>query len=256
MIRGWFGLAAGLLLLVPAAGQPKKPADALPRIIVAQPLGVEPGKPTRVTLRGLNFDGVTAVQCHAPHGRARLLGPPAKVPKPSPQQMPVEIGDRELAIEVTLPADFANPTVAVSLTSAAGIGPPHRLIVEDGTPRVAEKEPNNGFREAQAVPVPVVIEGRISRSPDVDVFRFAGKAGQRVSLEVLAARFGSPLDGFLLLCDARGRILASCDDAGGSPDPALTVTLPADGDYHVCVSDAHDLGSEAHAYRLVIRVLK
>lgn len=256
--RPVLALAAGLLLFADASGQQKKPkpAASLPRIIVAQPLGVVPGKPTKVTLRGVNFDGITAVQCHAPHGRARLLGPPTKALKPSPQQMPLEIGDRQMEIEIMLPADFANPTVAVSLVGPAGAGPPHRLLVDDDTPHVAEKEPNNGFRTAQAVPVPVVIEGRIAHAQDVDVFRFSGKAGQRVRVEVQAARFGSPLDGHLLICDAHGRTLASCAAAPGSPDPALTLALPTDGAYLVCLSDAQDLGSEAHVYRLLIRVVK
>ena len=51
---------------------------------------------------------------------------------------------------------------------------------------------------------------------DVDVFRFEGRAGQRVVAEVLAARLGSPVDSFLTVYDAQGRVLAANDDHGGS----------------------------------------
>ncbi len=130
---------------------------------------------------------------------------------------------------------------------------PHRLLVETTLPVAKEKEPNDGFRQAQSVTLPVVVEGAIERPRDVDVFQFEGRAGQKVQFEVLAARHGSPLDSILTLYNAAGEQLAVNDDFEGSVDSRLEVVLPADGKYHVVLMDAHDSGSPIHVYRLLLK---
>ena len=96
--------------------------------------------------------------------------------------------------------------------------------------------------------------GAIQVPRDVDVFRFAGRRGQRIVAEVLAARLGSPLDASLTLYDAAGRILANADDSRGSADPVLEMALPRDGVYFLAVNDAQDAGGPGHVYRLLVRV--
>jgi hypothetical protein len=83
----------------------------------------------------------------------------------------------------------------------------------------------------------------------VDVYRIEGAVGQRITAQVLAARYGSALDGMLTLYDADGRQLAASDDADGS-DPRLEVRLPRDGVYFLSLLDAHDQGGPLHPYRL------
>ena len=101
--------------------------------------------------------------------------------------------------------------------------------------------------------VPQVVEGRISQAQDVDVFRFEGKQGQQLILEVFAARHGSALDSLLTLHDADGRTLAVSDDIEGSSDSRIEVTLPKTGVWYVSVIDAHDQGGPTHVYRLSVR---
>jgi hypothetical protein len=96
------------------------------------------------------------------------------------------------------------------------------------------------------------IAGVIERGQDVDVYRFEGKKGQQVRIEVFAVRRGSSLDAFLSIYDNEGQLLHSVDDVGGSRDASLTLTLPRDGGYHVVVSDANDTGGPTHGYRLVL----
>jgi hypothetical protein len=102
--------------------------------------------------------------------------------------------------------------------------------------------------------VPSIVEGAISQNQDVDVFRFEGKAGQVVVIEVLAARRGSALDSILLLHDADGKLIASNDDHAGSTDSLLEIKLPRTGAYFVTVMDAHDSGGVMHVYRLTVTV--
>src|SRR5207244_3159492 len=110
------------------------------------------------------------------------------------------------------------------------------------------------FKSAQAIALPIVIEGTIQRQTDVDVFRFEGKKGQKVFAEVLASRHGSPLDAMLTLHDAKGQQLAFNDDfAPEHRDAKIKLTLPADGVYYLSLIDAHDMGSNLHVYRLVVK---
>jgi hypothetical protein len=171
-----------------------------------------------------------------------------------PDKNPDKVGDTQVVVDVTLPAEQKTPVSFVVVTEQ-GATKPHQLLVDVSAPLVKEKEPNDGFRQAQPVQIPQIVEGAIERPRDVDVYRIDGKAGQRLLIEVQAARHGSPLDGQLTLYDAKGQEVAGNDDHGGSLDPRLEVTLPRDGVYYLSLLDAHDTGSPLHVYRLVVRPL-
>ena len=246
-------LVAALPLLL---AQDKKPAEKkdAPAVIVALPLGVPAGKPAKVTLRGLRLDTATEVRFKAAKAHVRILKK-GKAAVPDKQEAK-QVGDTQIEIEVTLPADVPEGMVEFTVVTPAGESAAHKLIVEKTIPVLAEKEPNNGFKQAQAIALPQAVDGVIAQNQDVDVFRFQGKAGQRVLIEVLAARYGSPLDSFLSLHDAAGRLLATCDDIEGSTDSRIELTLPRDGAYFASIIDAHDTGGPAHGYRLVVRERK
>jgi hypothetical protein len=80
-------------------------------------------------------------------------------------------------------------------------------------PEIIESGNNNSTTSAQAVQLPVTINGRIehfqsnnehrtSETPG-DYYRFRAKKGQKLILEVAAQRFGSPLDSVIEVLDAR-----------------------------------------------------
>jgi hypothetical protein len=235
-----------LLLLSLAVAADAKDA---PRVVMAAPLGVVPGTATRVTIRGLKLDTATEVRFTDPKVTAKILNK-GKAPL-AKDQTPAQVGDTQAEVEVTVPPGAAGSFVVVT---PAGESKPHDLLVDPTIPVIAEKEGNNGFAQAQPIALPQAVDGSIGHPQDVDVFRFEGKAGQRVVLEVLAARHGSALDSFLTLYDAQGRELAANDDADGSADSRLEVTLPRDGTYYVSLLDAHDQGGPTHVYRLVARL--
>lgn len=234
-------VALALLGLHPPA--PKEP----PQLGAVRPLAAEPGKATKLLLRGKRLDRLTGAD--AGGAPVRLLGPPKKAADKGADKL----GDQEVEVELTLPADAAGE-LALTLANAVGQSKPLRLAVADRTPRVAEAEPNDGFAAAQRLPLPVVVEGAIGRPKDVDVFRFDGRKGQTLSAAVHAARHGSPLDAVLTLYDADRRAVEQADDGKENLDPTLSVTLPADGVYYLAVADAHDAGSAWHTYRMTIQV--
>ena len=169
---------------------------------------------------------------------------------PTKELTPV-YGDTVVELELSVPKDAAGEFVTLVPVSFGGPGRPLRVIV-DRVPVPAEKEPNDGFAQAQSLGVPATIDGKIQTSLDVDVYRLDLAAGQSVSVEVVAARLGVPLDPRLTLYDARGQELAANDDAEGR-DPKLEFVAPRAGAYFVAVGDALDAGGDTHAYRLRVK---
>ena len=127
------------------------------------------------------------------------------------------------------------------------------MLVREAATLVEEKEPNGGFAEAQPIELGRTIRGSVKEDKDVDVFQFSGHQKQNVLAEVSASCCGSLLDAVLTLFDARGHILATCDDTPESHDPQLRLALPADGIYFLALNDAHDRGGAWHNYELTVK---
>ena len=130
----------------------------------------------------------------------------------------------------------------------------------DNLPECLESEPNNTIAGAQPVTLPIIVNGRIDQPGNWDVFRFDGRAGETVVVEVCARRLDSPLDSVLKLTDADGKQVAFNDDyedkgAGLNThyaDSYLMATLPADGPCYVHLGDTQRQGGPEYAYRLRI----
>jgi hypothetical protein len=128
----------------------------------------------------------------------------------------------------------------------------------DVLPDCLEQEPNDQPDRAQTLALPIIVNGRVDRPGDRDVFRIDGHAGDEVVAEVVARRLDSPLDSVLELTDATGRRLARNDDHEdkGSglethhADSLIGATLPADGTYYLHLTDAQQKGGPEYAYRL------
>jgi hypothetical protein len=169
-----------------------------------------------------------------------------------------------------LTMDAKDKTSASSVEPGPGIYPlsvskgdlvsNHVPFAVDTLPECLEKESNDSPQSAQAVTLPIIINGRIDKSGDWDVFRFDGHAGDQIVAEVYARRLDSPLDSVLKLTDAAGRQLAFNDDHEdkGSglnthhADSFILTTLPADGIYYLHLGDAQHQGGAEYAYRLRI----
>ena len=93
---------------------------------------------------------------------------------------------------------------------------------------------------------------RIGEADDEDRFGFEAGKGEKLRLRLRASEFNSALDPVLCIEDAKGKQLARDDDSGERQDAMLNWTVPADGTYHLAVSDLIRSGSNAHFYRLEI----
>jgi hypothetical protein len=128
----------------------------------------------------------------------------------------------------------------------------------DTLPECLDTEPNDAPLTAQAVALPVIVNGRIDQPDDWDLFCFEGRAGQEIVAEVSARRLESPLDSVLELFDAADKRLAFNDDHEDKFDDLRThhadslihFTLPEDGVYYMRLGDAQCHGGPEYAYRL------
>jgi hypothetical protein len=130
----------------------------------------------------------------------------------------------------------------------------------DDLPECRDAEPNNNKSAAQKIKLPVIVNGRMDRPGDWDVFSFKGRAGDEIVARVQARSLGSPMDSMLKLTDAAGKVLAANDDyedkgAGlitHHADSMVSIKLPADGTYMLHLGDTQSKGGSDCGYRLRI----
>jgi len=162
---------------------------------------------------------------------------------------PLEVTEGKALFEVSTPEDL--PVGITALRVLAG-GQVSRLVLMaiDDLPFQLSQSDNTTREMAQGLTLPVAVEGVI-KATESQCFRFAGRRGQRIAVDVLAARLGSNLDPLVQLTGAHGKLLAtSDDDPGQGSDSRLTYLLPDDGEYYLELRDARHHGGPAHFYHL------
>ncbi|MBL8813517.1 MAG: PPC domain-containing protein, partial [Planctomycetaceae bacterium] len=220
------------------------------------PAGGAPSSTVEVTLTGTNLDDVD--QLHFSHPGIAAVRKMAEATPFDEGPQPVDN-----VFMVTIAADV--PPGAYDLRCQGKYGRSNRRTFEVGAiPEFVETEPNGGndlpawvvtdsgrTNLAQEVQLPVTINGQTTNGPDVDWYRFAGKAGQRILLEGFCRRIDSRMDLAMTVMTASGQILSE-SRAGAARDSIVDVTLPADGEYFVKVHDALFAQGPGYVYRIVI----
>jgi hypothetical protein len=134
----------------------------------------------------------------------------------------------------------------------------------DVHPEVQENEPNADSVQANALSFPCVVNGRIDKPGDADVFRLEGRAGMTVVVDVQARRLDSPLDSVVHVADESGRILGWNDDSMEKDghlhlgdgllthhaDSRLVARIVEDGPVLVRIADVQGRGGPEFGYRL------
>ena len=112
-----------------------------------------------------------------------------------------------------------------------------------------EVEPNDEIAKATPGVLPKAFNGVIEKQGDIDYFKFAAKKGQVFNIECYARRIRSGLDPVMNLYKADGGGIAGNDDSRG-PDSYFRVTIPADGDYLLRITDHLGRGAKDFVYRV------
>ena len=220
-----------VLIDLPSIGQS-------PVLYQAVPAAVAPGKTTTLTFSGEKLNGATGLwTCF-----------PAQVSRVSSDKTNGN-SSVEVAFQVSVPKNIPVGIGAAQLATTNGISNLH-LIMLDDLPTAAESGTNKTIASAQELKLPVAVDGHYEEL-SFDYYAFKAKKGQRVSVEVVANRLGSPLDPVVRLLDAAGEELAYCDDdpAAGS-DSRVSFTSPATGRYVIELRDIGYQGGSKYRYRL------
>ena len=190
--------------------------------------GLQSGETTRLTITGAE------------------LGPQTKLLLPiaiAEQKVLEGAKNNSVTMEVTLSSDTPAGIYPLRVVSPTGISPV-MLVAIDGLSQLPISE--------RVETLPVALHGNVSGTSRARC-SFSGKKGQRVVVEVEAARLASKLDPVVRLYDSRGVQLAWGQAAvatGG--DARLEIELPSDGEYTAELHDALFRGANPSHYRLKI----
>ncbi len=156
-------------------------AGPLPYLAGVFPLGVPAGGSADITMTGVNLGGPTV---------RHVAGAP-----PAP-----------LARTIQVPASI--PATGALNRKTLALGP---------YPEAIEGEPNDESAVAHAFAIPFTVNGRVwrretpagggAKRPDVDVYKFTARKGQKLVLDVTAQQLGSPLDSVIEVLDSEGRVV-------------------------------------------------
>ncbi|MHC4878260.1 MAG: hypothetical protein ACYTGL_17545 [Planctomycetota bacterium] len=215
-------------------------AQAPPSVSTTQPQAVAPGGSTKVVLRGGNLAGASQVWSSFP-ATASLA---ADVPNNGKDAA-------SSTWQFDVPADVPVGVHGIRVAGPGGVSG-LKLVLVDDLPSVASVGKNTTRETPQDITLPVAIDGSVA-SLNYQYFRFDAKAGQSVSIEVVARRLGSALDPFIRLFNPQGREVAwSDDEAGLRGDARIHHTFEADGKYTLELRDIRYQGGGGHFYRLRI----
>lgn len=209
-----------------------------PWIDAVFPPVVEPGKPANLTVIGRNLPGGTPLAGIMIDGRPVQSLAVTVTPPIEPGQIqfrrridpPTALRD---SFEYRLPGSNAVP-----------------VFLAGGPVTVEKQADNNKPETAQAISVPCELSGRIDSRYDRDWYSFTAKKDEKFTIELLADRIGSNMDGFLTIRNAATKQdianEATLDDDQESLHPTsffsrntdpvpFRFTAPADGTYMIMV---------------------
>lgn len=186
-------------------------AGVMPYVASIFPFGGQRGKSVEIQLEGSNLEGA---------GKLRL-------------QLDADAPLQKQEIRAATPLGLSNPF----------------LFEVSDLPSRRETEPNSALDQADEIPIPVAIDGRIGSKKDYDAFRFHARKGQRIVFQTEAFAFGSRLDAVLILTDDRGNVLARNDDAN-AVDARIDYRFKEEGAAFIMIEDLLGRGGNDFPYRL------
>jgi len=171
-----------------------------------------------------------------------------------------ELDEKGTTLKVTAADDVPQGLHWLRVYNAEGAGPLVPLLV-GSLPEQTEKESNNRLDEAkEPLPLPVLVNGMLNKSGDLDTYAVELKAGATFVASIESRRsLSTPADPVLQLLSPDGFVIEQNDDHHGF-DPQIVHTVQQDGTYYVRVfafpatpnSTIAFAGSSDYVYRLAL----
>jgi len=191
---------------------------------------LERGKTTHVTVYGKNLD------------KAETLW--SSLPTDSFAVKALESRTDRAVFEVTTRPETPIGICGVRVATKHGLSNVQLILIDDLPVRQGEK--------GQQLKLPCAVHGQF-RDAVIDRYSFDVTAGQELSFEAVASRFGKDADPLLTIRDSRGKLIAERDnDPGLYFDSRFAVRFQEAGTYTVDIRDSRFRGSEEFLYVLRI----
>ena len=168
--------------------------------------------------------------------------------KPKMQEVEGEPQPVNNTFVVTIAGNVPPGLYEVRASGLWGVSNPQRFAVS-GRKLIADSEPNNALEQAQAIELNSSVYGRMDGGTDIDTFKVAVEAGQRIVVDCLSERLDSQMDADLMIRDAGGRRLTWARNTLGD-DPTLVFDVPAAGKYFIELHDHTYRNGTEYIYRL------
>lgn len=180
-------------------------------------------------------------------------------PKDAP--VPVEVSGWNIKTkQAVVPPLGSVPGISMVSLDLGGKASNRLPFMTDQVQECIEKEPNDTIDKAHWLPQAMVVNGRIDKPGDRDIYRFNCKAGEAIVAEVHARRLNSPVDSMVMITDAAGKKLAANDDyvdkgsamATHHADSRVLMKAPTAGSYYFHIIDTQVKGGPEFTYRFRI----
>ena len=246
-LRNLLAVTCSLLVLSSARAQ-----TSFPMITHAQPVAIQRGKTTEVTVEGQqNFFGAYKTLFEGTGITAEIMPqtPPAAQPPAKPLM-------KSTKLKITVAADAQLGVREFRIATSLGISSVGQLVIVDD-PVIVETSANNTAPQAQALTLPCVAAGRLEAVEDVDYFKFEAQSGQTLTFELFCARIQDKIHDLqkhakpmIALYDGDGRELAA-NDTFYFADPMLSYTVTKTGTYFVQIRESTYDGDPRWVYALL-----
>lgn len=233
------------------AQAPKAKKDAAKPAMAAKPAKLELtsitpraahiGGELLVSLVGKNFTEDTQAMASHPGIKAQLVKSSIKA--------------ASARLKITASADVPRGAYDVWLKSPGGESAKLKVYADDLAPiTTSAADFKNG--PVQIAKLPASVWGTLTETGQHDAYRFTAKAGEELVLDLAVAQVDSVAKSPTLeIVDANHTVLAVNRGIDSGSDPFLAWKAPADGDYHILVSNTTMDGGAGHVYRLTIGAL-
>ena len=242
-------LLSALLSLAPLAAFGELP----PEIGYVFPAGGRAGETRDVVLGGYDWTPDIEILPHDPGVALVITGAPTRVLIPEPPHLfgyKARANDRpcprEFPARLALPADLPPGLHRFQVANANGASPPGVFHLSRYESFVEDRD-RDGPQLLTALPV--VIDGQIGRTAEIDRYRFTVTESGPVSIELFARRLLSPLHSLLKVTDSHDTVVLDVADTAGR-DLSVSFLGKAGETYDLAIHDIDYAGDRSSVYRI------
>jgi hypothetical protein len=211
-------------------------------LLTVSPALSKAGTSFEMTISGKELEDISALRFSHPGITATPVTLPADDFYPEPRPVSGRF-------TVTIPADVPAGVYEVRTLGYFGLSTARPFVVfPAGYNGTVEEGDHSTAENALSLDAAPGVLGTLDAGK-FDWYRFTGKKGERILLEILAERLDSRSDVLLAVYDSAGRELESSRNHFGR-DPFVDFTPEADGEYFVALNDTLYGGGREYFYHL------